>query len=222
MPQLQQDTSGSYTFEGTLLDVQTFPNSILKKISSPVEVFNGKLEKLCFDMLFTMYSMRGVGLAAPQVGVSKRIFVVDIEYNRTKTSLPRGGFSYTPSEFNPLVLVNPTISKLRDKITHTEGCLSLPHIFEEVRRYRCCTVEYQDCTGIKHIIEAENLLAICLQHENDHLDGIIFIDHLSDEKREKYTKRLLKRYQKLTRKNTDPPPTPPFQEGKLKLNGQTR
>ena len=157
----------------------TEPNKILRQISQPVEKV-GKEEKILMDdMLDTMYAANGIGLAAIQIGVPKRIIVMDITWGK--------------GEKSPMYFVNPVI-KYKDKVksVYEEGCLSVPNQFAEVERPKNCRVEYLDYEGKKKILEAEGLLATCIQHEMDHLEGILFIDYLSKLKRSMIIKKLSK------------------------------
>ena len=157
----------------------TEPNKILRQISQPVEKV-GKEEKILMDdMLDTMYAANGIGLAAIQIGVPKRIIVMDITWGK--------------GEKNPMYFVNPVI-KNKDKVksVYEEGCLSVPNQFAEVERPKNCRVEYLDYEGKKKLLEAEGLLAICIQHELDHLKGKLFIDYLSPLKRQRIRKKLEK------------------------------
>ncbi len=157
----------------------TEPNKILRQISQPVEKV-GKEEKILMDdMLDTMYAANGIGLAAIQIGVPKRIIVMDITWGK--------------GEKSPMYFVNPVI-KYKDKVksVYEEGCLSVPNQFAEVERPKNCRVEYLDYEGKKKLLEAEGLLATCIQHEMDHLEGILFIDYLSKLKKNMIIKKLLK------------------------------
>ncbi len=184
----------NYQLNGDLLKIHTYPDPILKKIATPVENFDENLKKLCFDMLFTMYHAPGIGLAAPQIGLSKRIFVMDVDYDR---ELIEGSEDdYTLSNFKPQVFINPVIRDKEGEIVYQEGCLSLPGIYEDVKRFESCVVDYQDWNGNTHTIEASELFAICIQHENDHLDGVVFIEKLSPLKLDFYSKKLIKQKKK--------------------------
>ena len=157
----------------------TEPNKILRQISQPVEKV-GKEEKILMDdMLDTMYAANGIGLAAIQIGIPKRIIVMDITWSK--------------GEKSPMYFVNPVI-KYKDKVksVYEEGCLSVPNQFAEVERPKNCRVEYLDYEGKKKILDAEGLLATCIQHEMDHLEGILFIDYLSKLKKNMIIKKLLK------------------------------
>jgi len=137
-----------------------------------------------------MYKAPGIGLAAPQIGLSKRIFVLDVDYTREETSEDSG--EYILADFNPQIFINPKIIDKEGEIIYQEGCLSLPDIYEDVKRFETIHVEYQDTKGQSHKIEAHELLSICIQHENDHLDGIVFIDRLSNLKKTFFKKKLIK------------------------------
>ena len=159
--------------------ILTEPNKILRQISNPVEKVGQEEQQLMDDMLETMYSANGIGLAAIQIGIPKRIIVMDISKNDNKKE--------------PKFFVNPVI-KNKDilKATYEEGCLSVPNQFAEIDRPKKCEVEYLDYNGEKKILKAEGLLAICIQHEMDHLEGILFIDYLSKLKRSMIIKKLSK------------------------------
>jgi peptide deformylase len=182
----------NYIREGELLNIHTFPDPVLTKKAEPVkpEEFNEELKELCKNMLYTMYDAPGIGLAAPQVGISKRIFVIDVDYNREETSEDSGEYTY--SNFNPRVFINPKFIVEDGETTYQEGCLSLPGVYEDVKRFEKITIEYQDTDGNTHSLEADELLSICIQHENDHLDGIVFIDRLSSLKKSFFRKKLIK------------------------------
>ena len=183
----------NYDLNGEKLEISTYPAPILKQIAKPVTEFNDELKKLCTDMLFTMYHAPGIGLAAPQVGKSLRIFVMDIDFKREEVTRADGTRDFELSEFNPKIYINPEIEKIEGEILYEEGCLSLPGVYEEVKRTEKIRVNYQDVQGNKHSIEADGLLSVCIQHENDHLEGIVFLERLSTLKRNFLTKRFLKR-----------------------------
>ena len=163
----------------TVRTILTEPNKILRQVSKNVENV-GKIEQeLMDDMLETMYAANGIGLAAIQIGVPKRIIVMDISKDDNKKE--------------PLYFVNPII-KNKDilKSTYEEGCLSVPNQFAEINRPKNCEVEYLDYNGEKKLLKAEGLLATCIQHEIDHLEGILFIDYLSKLKKSMIIKKLSK------------------------------
>ena len=151
--------------------ILTEPNKILRQISEPVEKVGDEERELMRDMLETMYSASGIGLAAIQIGIPKRIIVMDLSKEENKKL--------------PMYFVNPVISeKNNEKKTYEEGCLSVPNQFAEIDRPNKCQVEYLDFDGNKQSLQAEGLLATCIQHEIDHLEGILFIDYLSKLKKE--------------------------------------
>ena len=163
----------------TIRTIITEPNPLLRQVSKPVEQVGKEEQVLMDDMLETMYDAPGIGLAAIQVGVPKRIIVMDISKEEGKKE--------------PRYFVNPVI-KNKDPIksTYEEGCLSVPNQFAEIDRPSKCEVEYLDYNGQKQLLKAEGLLATCIQHEMDHLEGILFIDYLSKLKRSMIIKKLSK------------------------------
>ena len=186
----------NYELSGNKLPIFTYPAPVLKKVATPVTEFNDELRTLVKDMLFTMYHAPGIGLAAPQVGVSQRFFVLDIWFERDKVTLADGTEEYRLSDFKPMVFINPVFKNKTGEIIHEEGCLSVPGVYEDVKRAEFVTVEYQDMFGNHHTLEADELLSVCLQHENDHLDGIVFIDRLSFLKKQLIEKKFLKKQKK--------------------------
>ena len=163
----------------TIKTIITEPNEILRQVSKPVQSVGNEERKLMDDMLETMYAANGIGLAAIQIGIPKRIIVMDISKNGEK---------------NPMYFVNPIIkNKDKDKTTYEEGCLSVPDYFAEVDRPKYCEVEYLDYNGKNKVLNADGLLATCIQHEMDHLEGILFIDYLSKLKKTMIVKKLSKR-----------------------------
>lgn len=161
------------------LQILTFPDERLKQVSKPVERFDPELHALLDSMAETMYAAKGVGLAAPQVGIFIRAFLIDVSESEEKQ--PR-----------LLEFINPTFSEGSGKATYQEGCLSVPGVTEEVNRRESITVSYQDRFGKSHTLRSEGILAIALQHENDHLDGILFVDRVSPFKRRFLKRRLEK------------------------------
>jgi len=162
-----------------LLPILTAPDPRLKKKAKPVAAVDDGIRQLMADMLETMYAAPGIGLAAPQVGVSKRVIVLD----PTRDGEPA----------NPLKMANPEIVWVSDDDNaYEEGCLSVPEHYAEVVRPRAVKLRYLDETGAPRELEAEGLLATCVQHEIDHLDGVLFIDHLSSLKRNMILRKLLK------------------------------
>ena len=159
--------------------ILTEPNKILRQISKPSEGVGIQEQKLMDDMLDTMYAANGIGLAAIQIGIPKRIIVMDISKDENKKE--------------PMYFVNPVIkNKNSEKATYEEGCLSVPDQFAEIERPNMCEVEYFDYKGKKQLLKANGLLATCIQHEMDHLEGILFIDYLSKLKKSMIIKKLSK------------------------------
>ncbi|MBF0206055.1 MAG: peptide deformylase [Oligoflexia bacterium] len=237
-------------FPGSMLEVLTYPHTILSKKSIPIteKDFNNDLFELAKDMLYTMYLSPGVGLAAPQVGKSIQMFVMDVDFNRIDLSAPdientedtenddnynnnteaiETAANSTPtsplssdqictkfsaflaeaknkdkdydlidhyiySDFAPTVLINPAIVANEGQIKYKEGCLSLPGVYEEVERSQKVVVEYLDLNSKKKVLAAEGLQAVCIQHELDHLNGIVLIERLSFLKKGLHQKRLKK------------------------------
>ena len=163
----------------TIKTIITEPNEILRQVSKPVSSVGNEERKLMDDMLETMYAANGIGLAAIQIGIPKRIIVMDISKEKNKKE--------------PRFFVNPVI-KNKDKLksTYEEGCLSVPNQFAEIDRPKNCEIEFLDYYGEKKILKAEGLLATCIQHEMDHLEGILFIDYLSKLKKSMIIKKLSK------------------------------
>ena len=160
------------------------PDPILRKKSEILEKVDDELRALLDDMLETMYSAPGIGLAAVQVGILKRLIVIDISKDKEKK--------------NPFFLINPEIiSKSKNTSTYEEGCLSLPGYFAEIERPAECQVKYIDYFGKKKEIKATGLLSTCIQHEIDHLNGVLFIDYLSKLKRDMIVKKLIKQKKEL-------------------------
>jgi len=155
-----------------------FPDPILQRPSAPVTEFDDDLRKLVADMFESMYAAQGIGLAAPQIGIPKRLTVIDVSNQKN----PK----------DKIVLINPEIIDRRGKQVEEEGCLSLPEIREKVSRAEWVRVKAQDVTGKWIEVEGEELLARALQHEIDHLDGILFIDHLSRLKRDLVLRKIKK------------------------------
>ncbi len=186
----------NYQPEGKVLDVYKYPSPVLKKVAKPILEFDDNLKELCLNMLHTMYHAPGIGLAAPQVGESIRLFVMDIDFNKDKVTNFDGTTESKLSNFNPLIFINPEITKSDEQVVHEEGCLSVPGVYEDVKRSAEITVKFQDWDGNSHTIDADKLLSVCIQHENDHLDGIIFLERLSMLKRNLLMKKYLKKKKK--------------------------
>lgn len=183
-----------------ILEILEVPDPRLKTVSVPVEAdeFNDELKQLAADMLETMYDAPGIGLAAIQVGIPKRLLVIDLQPEDPDAEpevCNHGGHEHThqPTKREPRVFVNPVILDPAEELsTYNEGCLSVPEIYADVDRPATCKVKYQDLDGNHHEEQLEGLLATCLQHEMDHLEGILFIDHLSRLKRQMALKKLKK------------------------------
>lgn len=162
-----------------ILPILVAPHPVLKQKCTPVETVDDDIRRLLDDMLETMYDAPGIGLAAPQVGVSKRMLVVDCA---------RKG-----DDPQPMKLINPEIVETSETLSvYEEGCLSFPDQFAEVERPAAVTIRYLDETGAAREIQADGLLATCIQHEIDHLDGVVFVDHISQLKRSMILRRLQK------------------------------
>ena len=167
-------------------EILTEPNEILRQVSLPVENVSKEEQILMDDMLETMYRANGIGLAAIQIGVPKRIIVLDISKNE--------------KEKNPMYFVNPVVKNRNLNLSsYEEGCLSVPNQFAEINRPSSCEVEYLNYNGEKSFLKAEGLLATCIQHEIDHLEGILFIDYLSKLKKTMIIKKLSKQKSKIDR-----------------------
>jgi len=160
----------------TILNILKYPDQRLYTIANEVKVVNSKIKKLISDMAETMYGAPGIGLAATQVDVHQRIIVIDISEDKN----------------NLLVLINPRLLEKRGEETNQEGCLSVPEIFEKVKRAEWIKVSALDENGKKFELEAEGLLAVCIQHEVDHLLGKVFVDYLSNLKKNRIKKKLIK------------------------------
>jgi peptide deformylase len=158
--------------------VVKYGNPILEKPAATVTVFDGELKQLVEDMFESMYAAHGVGLAAPQIGIARRIAVIDCSFKEDPEA--------------KLVIINPEIIKKQGKQTHSEGCLSLPDFRENVSRAMKCTVRAQDVEGKWFEAEGEELLARAMQHETDHLNGKLFISHVSALKRDLIKRKIKK------------------------------
>jgi len=159
------------------MEIITYPNKILKKISKPVEKFDNELHKLLDDMYETMIRHNGVGLAGIQVGVDRRVLLIDI-----------GDKDGNQSPETLIEVINPEFLKWNGTIKDTEGCLSVPDYFDDVERYENVKVKFFDRFGNEKIMEANGLLSVAFQHETDHLDGHLFIERLDYIKRKKFEK----------------------------------
>ena len=164
----------------TVKSILTEPNKILRQISKPIDQVTKEDQNLMDDMLESMYAANGIGLAAIQIGIPKRIIVMDISKDKNIKE--------------PMYFVNPIIKeKNLNKSTYEEGCLSVPDQFAEIERPSTCEIKYLNYDGIKKILKAEGILATCIQHEIDHLEGILFIDYLSKLKKSIIIKKLSKK-----------------------------
>ena len=180
-------------------EILEVPDPRLKTVSTPVETFDEELKTLVADMFETMYAAHGIGLAAIQVGVPKRVLVIDLqpedEDAEPEECTEHGGHHHThrPLRKEPRIFVNPEILEPAEELnTYQEGCLSVPEIYADVERPKTCRVRWQDLDGNVHEEEMEGLMATCIQHEMDHLEGVLFIDHLSRLKRQMALKKLQK------------------------------
>tara|TARA_B100000886_G_scaffold80303_1_gene52210 strand:- start:830 stop:1354 length:525 start_codon:yes stop_codon:yes gene_type:complete len=163
----------------SIKNIITVPDSILKKISEPIEKIGINEKELINDLFKTMYNSKGIGLAAVQVGILKRILVIDVSNKDEKKE--------------PICFINPIIKKVSEETSiYEEGCLSIPDTFIEIERPKICEVEYIDLDGKKKYLKCDGLLSTCLQHEINHLDGKLIIDHLSKLKRDLIIKKISK------------------------------
>lgn len=182
----------NYKLTGSELPIHTYPDPVLSKVAEDVTVFDKNLEKLVEDMLFTMYHAPGIGLAAPQIGKSIRLFVLDVDYDREVITNSAGQDEVRMSGFNPMVFINPVITGTSGTTTYEEGCLSVPGVYEEVKRHKSIHVKFLNLKGEPQEMECDDMLSICIQHENDHLDGVVFIERLSNLKKNFYKKKMAK------------------------------
>lgn len=179
-------------------EILEVPDPRLKLVSEPVIEFDEGLKELVADMFETMYAAPGIGLAAIQVGVPKRLLVIDLQPDDEDAEpevCNHGGHQHThqPTRKEPRIFVNPEILDPADELaSYQEGCLSVPEIYADVDRPAHCRIRYQDLEGRWHEEDLDGLMATCLQHEMDHLEGILFIDHLSRLKRNMALKKLRK------------------------------
>ena len=163
----------------SIKEIITVPDEILKKVSDPIEKIGTNEKKLINDLFETMYNSNGIGLAAVQIGILKRVLVVDVSNKDEKK--------------NPIALINPIIKNLSNETSiYEEGCLSIPETFIEIERPKICDVEYINEKGIKKNLRCNGLLSTCIQHEINHLDGKLIIDHLSKLKKDLIIKKISK------------------------------
>ena len=163
----------------SIKDIITVPDETLKKISEPLEKVSINEKKLINDLFDTMYASKGIGLAAVQIGILKRILVIDV--------------STKDEQKKPISLINPIIKRLSDDTSvYEEGCLSIPETFIEIERPKICEIEYIDLDGNKKELKCDGLMSTCVQHEINHLDGKLIIDHLSKLKKDFIIKKISK------------------------------
>jgi peptide deformylase len=167
-----------------VLPIVEVPDPRLRLVSKPVETVDDGVRRLVTDMTETMYAAQGIGLAAVQVGVDKRVVVIDLQAEEDAEGKPIR---------DPQAFINPEIVSVSDeRSTYNEGCLSIPEQYAEVERPARCRVRWLDTDGAAHEEDLDGLLATCMQHEIDHLDGVLFIDHVSRLKREMLLRKLAK------------------------------
>ncbi len=159
-----------------LLEILEFPDPRLRTVATPVADVDGKIARLADNMLETMYDAPGIGLAASQVNVHKRLLVIDV----------------SEAKDHPLVFINPTIIEAAGELETSEGCLSVPGFYEPVTRAQTVLVSAINREGETFTLEADGMLSVCLQHEMDHLDGKLFVDYISNTKRQMIRKKLVK------------------------------
>lgn len=178
-------------------EILEVPDSRLKTVSTPVASFDDDLKALVADMFDTMYDANGIGLAAIQIGVPQRVLVIDLQPEdpdaEPEECTAHGGHSHShqPTKREPRVFINPEIlAPSEEQASYQEGCLSVPDIYADVARPSRCRTRWQDLDGNTHEEDMDDLMATCIQHEMDHLEGILFIDHLSRLKRSMALKKL--------------------------------
>ncbi len=172
-----------------LRSILVIPEPKLRQVSETIGTIDAAVRTLADDMLETMYKAPGIGLAAPQIGVLKRLMVIDVAKRRDEEAKPE-----------PLVFINPVITwSSQERSVYEEGCLSIPDYYEEVERPAVVHVSFLDRDGKPKSIEADGILATCIQHEIDHLDGVLFIDHISRLKRH----RIIRKFEKAARGESD-------------------
>ncbi|MGZ3770597.1 MAG: peptide deformylase [Bdellovibrio sp.] len=199
-----------------IMKILTFPDPKLREVSKPVKKFGPEIKKLAEDMVETMYDANGIGLAAPQVGELVRMVVIDTRPKSDK------GRRYKDEDMTdlekavkqPLVLINPEIIRGEGKTTFDEGCLSIPGYYETVERFNYVEIKAFDSDGKEFVIKTDGLLAICIQHELDHLEGTLFLDHLSFVKGNKIKNQI--------KKHGYPPKDKKDEEGKTKSSDKEK
>lgn len=201
------------------------PDPILRAVAKPADDVTPALQAVIDDMFETMYEAPGIGLAGPQIALPLRVITVDCgdpdeddaerdaqrEWEKKRIAAEEAGEEppaprkKKPRTKRPIALINPKIVKFADDVSiYEEGCLSIPDYYADVERPAGCTVEFIDQKGKKQLLEADGLLSVCLQHEIDHLDGVLFIDHISKLKREMVVKKFTKIYKQAGRENAMP------------------
>lgn len=169
------------------LEILCYPDARLNLVAKPVAQVDARIQQLVDDMLETMYAANGVGLASIQVNVQERVVVIDVSETRDE----------------PMVLINPrVVAHSETRVVHEEGCLSVPDIYDNVERWESVVAEALDRDGKLQRIEAQGLLAVCIQHEIDHLDGHVFVEYLSALKRNRIRTKLVKRAKEQARENS--------------------
>ena len=166
-----------------LLHILEYPHPGLREKAQPIGEIDNHITQLANDMLETMYDAPGIGLAATQVNQAKQLIVIDVSEDKSE----------------PMVIINPNITEADGHQTYEEGCLSFPGVYAKVERANTITLSYKDLNGTDQVIEADGLLAICIQHEMDHLQGKVFVDYLSPLKRNRIRKMLEKRQKQAAR-----------------------
>ena len=173
-------------------DILEVPDPRLRDVAQPIAKVDDDVRQLAADMLETMYAANGIGLAATQLGIDKRILVIDLQ-ERVHEDEEKDGEGESEPVRNPHVVINPEILWVSDDLSiYNEGCLSIPEQYAEVERPARCRVRWLDETGADHEEELDGLMSTCMQHEIDHLDGVLFIDHISRLKRNMIVKKLEK------------------------------
>ena len=186
---------------GKILPIVLAPDPILSEISKPVAKVDDKIRSFMDDMLHTMYNAAGIGLAAVQVGELKRILVMDVNYESEHDDHHHHhhhgescNHEVIVKNADPIYMVNPEIiERSKELYSYKEGCLSFPEAYSDVKRPKIVKIKFLDYDGEEQIVEYEGILAVCVQHEIDHLDGITFVDHISRMKKELIMKKLLKK-----------------------------
>ncbi len=184
-------------------EIIILPDPILRQVSKPVERVDDELRALLDDMAQTMYEAPGIGLAGVQIGVPLRVITVDVAKRAAREEGDDGAAEEVEEVRDPVFLINPRIVHRSDeRSVYEEGCLSIPEYYAEVERPAACVVEYVDRDGKEQVMEADGLLATCVQHEVDHLDGKLFIDYLSKLKRD----MVIRKFTKAARQSGGPAP----------------